>query len=291
VGPIAARARSEGALLDLDKHDWPWSIALVPVMGVDLYELANNHHWRTEFGITQWASPTPVPTWMQPPLGGSQGSEIDWTRYTFETYYALLNCGYRLRPTAGSANGVHPVPLGFGRVYVHLPDGFSYDAWIRGLNDGHSFVTTGPMLLTSGTSNEVRGTVLSESPIDAIEVIINGELRHTIKPPPRATLESGFASDFSQPLLLEGTSWVAVRCWESRPDGRLRFAHTAPRWFDVPGRPLHARREQAEFLHQRVQDEINRSRDHLPPAALEEYNHALAELARHVASSRPTSVK
>jgi len=47
VTPIAERARAEGALLDLDKHDWPWSMALVPVMGVDLYELANNHIWRT----------------------------------------------------------------------------------------------------------------------------------------------------------------------------------------------------------------------------------------------------
>jgi len=30
VAPIAGQARREGALLDLDKHDWPWSMALVP---------------------------------------------------------------------------------------------------------------------------------------------------------------------------------------------------------------------------------------------------------------------
>ena len=40
-------------------------------------------------------------------------------------------CGL-LRPTAGTASGVHPVPLGFGRVYVHCPAGFSYEAWVRG---------------------------------------------------------------------------------------------------------------------------------------------------------------
>jgi len=54
VTPVAEQARREGALLDLDKHDWPWSMALVPIMKVDLYELANNHLWRTEFGMSKW---------------------------------------------------------------------------------------------------------------------------------------------------------------------------------------------------------------------------------------------
>ena len=51
-----------------------------------------------------------------------------------------------MRVSAGTASGVHPVQLGFGRVYVHLPDGFSYSDWMKGLNAGRSFVTTGPML-------------------------------------------------------------------------------------------------------------------------------------------------
>ncbi len=43
VGSIAAEARRQGAILDLDKHNWPWSMMLVPTMGVDLFELANKH--------------------------------------------------------------------------------------------------------------------------------------------------------------------------------------------------------------------------------------------------------
>ena len=31
-------------------------------------------------------------------------------------------------------------------MYVHLKEAFSYEAWVRGLNEGRSFVTTGPML-------------------------------------------------------------------------------------------------------------------------------------------------
>ena len=45
-------------------------------------------------------------------------NERGWLDFTFQNYYLLLNCGFRLRPTGGTASGVHPVPLGFGRVYV-----------------------------------------------------------------------------------------------------------------------------------------------------------------------------
>ncbi|HZL88386.1 MAG TPA: ThuA domain-containing protein, partial [Pirellulaceae bacterium] len=44
-------AHREGGLIDLEKHSWPWSVLLVPVMKPDLFELANNHCWRTEFGF------------------------------------------------------------------------------------------------------------------------------------------------------------------------------------------------------------------------------------------------
>ena len=78
-------------------------------------------------------------------------TERGWIDFGFQNYYALLDCGFRLRPTAGTASGVHPVPLGFGRVYVHLDpeQGFDGAAWLQGLNQGRSFVTTGPMLLVT----------------------------------------------------------------------------------------------------------------------------------------------
>ena len=60
--------------------------------------------------------------------GSGTDTERDWTLYGFQTYYALLNCGFHLRPAAGTANGVHPVPLGFSRVYVQLEEPFSFGA-------------------------------------------------------------------------------------------------------------------------------------------------------------------
>ncbi len=242
ISRVAERAHAEGALLDLEKHNWPWSMALVPLVRPDLFELANNHHWETEFSITNWA--VPAPAWMQ--IGGGSDNEREWTHYGFLTYYALLDCGFRLSPAAGTANGVHPVPLGFSRVYVHLPRGFSYEAWINGLKTGRSFVTTGPMLFATVNGDDpgygfkrlarsedkqrfaVKGEVVSAEPIDKIELVVNGEVVRAIHPTPRRGQSGAHQSYFEETVEIEESGWIAVRCWEERAQGRFRFAHTAP---------------------------------------------------------------
>ena len=52
------------------------------------------------------------------------------------------------------SSGVHPVPLGFGRVYVHLDGPLDSGAWLKGLNAGRSFVTTGPLLFVTLDGHE-----------------------------------------------------------------------------------------------------------------------------------------
>ncbi len=299
VGPIAARAHAEGALLDLDKHDWPWAMMLVPVMGVDLYELANNHIWRTEFGLTNWS--TPAAAFMRLPNDGRSGGERDWLSYTLQNYYTLLNCGFRLRPTAGTANGVHPVPLGFGRVYVRLGKRFSYEDWFAGLNAGRSFVTTGPMVFAQVNGRDpghkfkqaaktrsyhVTGQVLSEQPLRTIEIIVNGAVARALTPQNRTTPAGACESAFQTSIDIAEGSWVAVRCFEERPGGRVRFAHTGPSYIEVAGRPLRPRREEVEFLVRRVKDQIARSEPLLPPAALDEYRRALAIYERLARDAR-----
>jgi hypothetical protein len=76
---------------------------------------------------------------------------------------------------------------------------------------------------------------------------------------------------------------VAARCWEERAGGRVRFAHTAPVFFDVKDDPPRPRRAEIEFLIERVRSEIARSGPLLPPEALAEYQEALGvyeQLAR-----------
>ncbi len=145
VGPLSQAAREEGAIFDLDKHTWSWTPMIVPVMKADLFELANNHIWRTEFLNKGWTADVLPKDWEieTDPQGYTERGWIDWG---FKTYYAYLNCGFRMRPTGGTGSGYHPVPAGFGRVYVQCPGEFTYEKWIEGLNAGRSFVSTGPML-------------------------------------------------------------------------------------------------------------------------------------------------
>lgn len=284
---VAAKARAEGALLDLEKHNWPWSLALVPILNVDLFELANNHHWQTEYGVRKWG--VPAPGWMGLSGSGSD-TERDWTLYGFQTYYALLNCGFRLRPAAGTANGVHPVPLGFSRVYVQLDGPFTFDAWMRGLAEGRSFVTTGPMILgkvdgqSPGTNfkadaaakdHKLECTILSEQSLESIELIVNGAVATRFKPQNTVTKDGAFGNRVETQLKPESSSWVAWRCFEKRPGDRFRFAHTAPWHFDITGRPLRPRRDEAEWLVTRVKEEIARSQGIAPESLINDYQRAL----------------
>jgi len=294
VRPIAEQAHREGALLELDKHNWEWSMMLVPIMGVDLYELSNNHIWRTEFGYKDYG--VAAAEYMKVERDVKDWTERGWIDYGFQNYYALLDCGFRLRPTAGTASGVHPVPLGFGRVYVHLREPFSYEAWVRGLNEGRSFVTTGPMLFVKlndqdpGTTFKTTGTyrltgsAQSAVPVGAIEVIMNGEVTRKVTMRDREMRGKGYTSRIDEELKIDESSWIAVRCFEDRPDKRVRFAHSAPFHIDVPGKPLRPRRVEIEYLIKRIETELARNAEVLPPAALEEYQRALRiyqEIARN----------
>ena len=243
--------------------------------------------WRTGFGLTQWVSKAAA--FLQPPNGGSRGDESDWLAYTLGQYYTLLDAGFHLVPTAGTASGVHPVPPGFGRVYVQLDGEFSYSKWIDGLARGRSFVTTGPMILsrwnqqppgstlTKGTSI-LAGEVLSEYPLESLEVIRNGILVSKLVRT-NVHMESGaYRNELHYRSDIDTSGWLCVRCTEDRPDRRVRFAHTAPWWLEVAGKPLLPMLYEKEFLVKRVSDEIRRSKDVLPASALAEYMSALEHL-------------
>lgn len=286
IGPIAAEARRQGALIDMDKHSWPWSMMLVPTIDVDLFELTNNHIWRTEFAFKSWTKDT-VPRFMQIETDRDGFTEKGWIDFGLKTYYLLLNCGFRLRPSAGTASGVHPVPLGFGRVYVHMPDGFSYGPWMKGLNAGRSFVTTGPMLpvtfddkspghtFEGARTVRVKGVAHSARRVRDLQIIVNGAVAKVIEPVNRQTKGGGFESAFDERIVVGATSWIAVRCFEPQADGRMRFAHTAPVHVDVRGKPLRPTPQETGYLVQRMEQEIQRHRGVLDDESLAEYERAL----------------
>lgn len=292
VGKIAEQAHLEGALLDLDKHSWPWSMMLIPIAKVDLFELANNSVWRTNFGFRR-SSVEPAP-YMNVESDAGGMTEWGWLNFGFENYYTLLNCGFRLRPTAGTASGVHPVPLGFSRVYVHTGDRFDADKWLAGLDHGTSFVTTGPMLFamlddrrpghvfqrpeTKERNYRLHIESISPFPLQRVEIVVNGRVFQTIEPQAGELLEhTSSAYEFQRDVMIpiRESSWIVVRSFCQTPDRRVRFAHTAPWHIEVAGQPVRPRRREVEYLIRRVRDEIERNESVLPEIALDEFREAL----------------
>ena len=117
--------------------------------------------------------------------------------------------------------------------------------------------------------------MLFRSPVNSIEIVVNGEVAERLATKAKPGREGAFEATFTHTHAVTGSSWLAVRCWEERFGGRMRFAHTAPVWFDLPAVPLRPRRQEVEWLIQRVKDEIARSAPLLPPEALAEYRQSL----------------
>ncbi|MCA9175300.1 MAG: CehA/McbA family metallohydrolase [Planctomycetales bacterium] len=306
VSKLAAEARRQGGLLDFDKHSWNWSMMIAPVMRVDLFELSNNHHWRTQFGFPQWTLEN-APDWPEIERDRRGFTERGWTNFGLETYYTLLNCGLRMRVTGGTASGVHPVPLGYGRVYVHCGDHFNYETWIQRLNAGHSFVTQGPLLdvkfngqLPGVTSAlpardkgaagslpplQVTGMVESEFPLITVDLVRNGEVVQQMIPP-----AGNHSGPQRTPLQMEvdvsESSWFALRCFERTPDGKVRFAHTNPVFYDVADKPIRPRRERIEFLIRRMDEELQRNEGLLDETSLNEFRRAKAFYQERLKNSR-----
>jgi hypothetical protein len=172
---------------------------------------------------------------------------------------------------------------------------------MRGLAAGRSFVTTGPMLLVEFNgeppghtfavadkplSCRVTGTAASGVPLERIEIVVNGERVETLNPANTQTSAGGFSSRIDSSVPINGTSWVAVRCFERHANGRVRFAHTAPVHFDVPGQPLRPRKVEVQVFIERLEQELARNRGVLNEAAVREYDEALAIYRRLAESGR-----
>lgn len=268
----------EGAFLDMDKHDWPFAMVLPPMLGNRLtFELANNHMWRTEFAFRKWSTPAADSMGL---ADVNSGGEKDWIEFTHRSYWALLNCGYRLQPTAGTATGVHPVPIGYGRIYVNVPDNFTYDGWVKGLRAGQSFVTTGPMVRVSQQAGKLDVQIDADGPVQSIEWIVNGKIEVIEPTSSRQNPDGSIHATITRDVKFDSTSWVAVRVWQKAPNDRWRFAHSAPIWFDVEGHPIRPSSKDQEFLIRRMETERERSKGVLSTDALREYDEAIEAYRR-----------
>jgi hypothetical protein len=224
--------RHPGAWIDIEKPFW-WDVPLwLASGGVDSIGLANNHMCRSGMSETEaWGKPRDTVR-LPPPRGNGYWSQ--------ELYYHVLNCGLRVPPSAGSASGVLPNPVGYNRVYVFLGRELTYDGWWQGLKAGRSFVSNGPLLLVRADGQlpgqvftapegatvvvHLEAQVISSDRIPALEVVKNGRVEQRIPP---AQLAHGPLT-----VTFQRSGWFLLRAIADVP-ATFRFASTAPYYVEI----------------------------------------------------------
>ena len=246
---FAEQARQRGAWIELEKPYW-WDGPVALACGlVDSIGLANNHMWRGGVLDNEAWGKARDRCRYAPPWGNGL-----WTQ---QIYYHVLNCGLRIAPSAGSASGVLPNPVGYNRVYVHLDGPFSYDAWWAGLRAGRCFVTNGPLLRVEADgalpghvfrskdgqaiSLALTATLAGSDPVSTIEIIKNGRVERRV---PSAVLA---AEGSLGRIRFERSGWFLVRAIAD-VETTFRFASTGPFYVEVGPEPRLVRKASAQFF-------------------------------------------
>ena len=162
----------------------------------------------------------------------------------------------RIPPSAGSASGVLPNPVGYNRVYVHLGKRLGYEKWWEGLRAGRSFVSNGPLLrcrvngqlpghVFKGAAGKdlnlkITASLSSRDPISSIEIIKNGQVERAVPFEDWKKDGAGQSSESGAPgnnrgvatLKFQESGWFLVRVITDNSK-TFRFASTAPYYVEI----------------------------------------------------------
>ena len=179
-------------------------------------------------------------------------------RWTETVYYNLLNCGLRIPPTAASASGVAPNPVGYNRLYVHLDQPFSYDRWFENLRAGRVVVTNGPLIRPNvggelpgyvfkadagqSVELEVGLTLSTRDPVSYLEIVQNGRSVQEVRLDQWAQ-----AGGKLPPLKFRESGWFVVRA-VTDVGATHRFASTGPYYVEIGYQPRISRAAVQFFL-------------------------------------------
>ncbi|MCI0535947.1 MAG: hypothetical protein L0Z50_12045 [Verrucomicrobiales bacterium] len=217
-----ARAMRESGKLfpwfDLEKLLW-WEVPVIMALApADSLGVLHNHF--DQYGMLANEA------WGRPRDTAKFPGQEGFAAYTTGLYYRYLNLGFKLPPSAGSASGVLPNPVGYNRMYVKLDGPLSVEKWYATVRDGESFVTNGPMLFCTARpqGKDVRVSVKTSArePIDRIEIVANGEIVAQAAAPANALR---FDKDFT--VAAGNHSWIAARAFLKTPF-TVRMAHSRP---------------------------------------------------------------
>jgi hypothetical protein len=248
-----------GAWVDAEKPFW-WDVPIALACSrVDSIGIANNHMCRSwVLADEAWGHTRDLGKYP-----GVHGN----ARWSQDIYYHVLNCGLRVPPSAGSASGVLPNPVGYNRAYVYIDGDLTYAKWWEGLAAGRSFVTNGPLLRVRA-GGQLPGHVFGSpdgepvalaltaeldgrDSIKEFEIIKNGEV-HRVVP------YSEWKKNGDLGTVQFGRSgWFLIRVIAEN-DVTFRFASTAPYYVDVGQNTTRISRASAQFFLDWTETRANR---------------------------------
>lgn len=246
---LAEARRRPGVWVDIEKPFWYDAPVWLASGKVDSVGIAHNHMHRSGALTNEaWGRPRD-----RQRLPGPQGNG-NWTQ---EIYYHILNCGLRLPPSAGSASGVLPNPVGYNRAYVHLEGDLTYEKWWDGLKAGRVFVSNGPLLrcrangrlpghvfkAPAGQALEINleAALDSRDPVSSLEIIQNGRVARTV-PYSEWKRTGSFGV-----LRFNESGWFLVRAIADVP-GTFRFASTGPFYVETGTAERRVSKASAQFF-------------------------------------------
>lgn len=240
LAQFADECHKAGGFVDAEKPIW-LGVAVSAALGqIDSVGIVNNHfHPRSVLAcVGRWGELVP-----EEGFEGNEGLAL----WCMELYYRLLNCGFRIPVSAGTASGIMPSPIGYSRVYVKVPGEFSYENWVKGLKAGRSFATNGPILFLKvdgyepgdivrlnegGRTMTIETEARSLSPLAYLEIVSCGEVVARAEVPSAATMLS-----LRTNLSLSKSAWIVARAFE-KSEETTRFAHTSPVYVEIAGKPV-----------------------------------------------------
>ncbi|RKZ90975.1 MAG: hypothetical protein DRQ40_10395, partial [Gammaproteobacteria bacterium] len=223
---MAEETKQRGGYVEIEKPIMTEAFVQAALSDVDFLGIANNHMLYDGY-LSEGKRINRTSIKDDYPAG-----ELGYTLFTFDLYYMYLNAGIRLMPTAGSASFPIDNPLGYNRIYANIEGELTIDHWFKAIKTGKSFVTNGPMLITSvsdhptdhnivsseGDQIDLTCRIYSASPIDRLEIVKDGELISTYEKielvDHQALINTGISIDES--------CWIVARCFEKRDDNNVR---------------------------------------------------------------------
>lgn len=191
------------------------------------------------------------------PVPESFAGDHAFARWQLAIYFHVLNCGFKIPPVAYSYSGESLNPVGYNRVYVHIGQKYSPEAWLENLRLGRVLVTNGPVmnvlyngllpgetfLVDEGQSIEIEPTLtlsLKEK-AEYLEIIRNGLVAEKI-----SLDEYAKAGGRLPKVRFSESGWMAIRVVTSNPDA-FHFALSGPIYIQV-GQQRLLKPESAKFF-------------------------------------------